>query len=122
MTTKLILTFVFGAILILTGTIHFFKPKIYFHFIPDFLPKNAVNTLAGIVEILLGIAVFVPQTRYVATLGILLLMLAFLPLHIVDVFRERPAIGSHWLAIVRLPLQFVLIWWAYSICTIDFTL
>jgi uncharacterized membrane protein len=122
MTTKFVLTLVFGAILILTGTIHFLKPKIYFRFIPDFLPKNAINTLAGLVEIVLGIGVFIPDLRYLATLGILLLMLAFLPIHAIDVFRERPAIGSHWLAIVRLPLQFVLIWWAYSICTIDFTL
>jgi uncharacterized membrane protein len=43
------------------------------------------------------------------------MMLAFLPLHILDVFKENPAIGSHEAALVRLPLQFVLILWAWFI-------
>lgn len=120
MNTKLALTLIFGGLLILTGLIHFWKPKIYFRFIPDFLPKNTVNTLAGIIEIVLGIGVFMPDARYLATLGILVLMLAFLPLHAIDVFRERPAIGSRTIAIIRLPLQFLLIWWACYICLIDF--
>jgi len=32
-----------------------------------------------------------------------------------DVFKENPAIGSHQLALIRLPLQFVLILWAWFI-------
>jgi uncharacterized membrane protein len=48
-------------------------------------------------------------------LGILAMMLVFLPLHIWDIFRENPAIGSHKVALIRLPIQFVLIAWAWFI-------
>jgi uncharacterized membrane protein len=41
-------------------------------------------------------------------------MIAFLPLHIIDVFLDNPAIGSKTLAYIRLPLQFVLIFWAWK--------
>jgi uncharacterized membrane protein len=44
-----------------------------------------------------------------------LLMIAFLPLHIVDVFKDNPAIGSTTLAYIRLPIQFILIYWAWKV-------
>ncbi len=112
---KLILTLLFGAFMIFGGVNHFVKPEMYFPFIPDFLPQGAINYVVGILEIILGVGVFIPKFRQVATLGIFLLMLAFLPLHILDVFKENPAIGSHQAALVRLPLQFVLILWAWFI-------
>ena len=112
---KLILTFVFGAFMIMAGINHFLKPAMFFPFIPDFLPKEAVNYIAGILEIVVGVGVFIPAFRSWATLGILGLMIVFLPLHIMDVFSEIPAIGSHQLALIRLPIQFVLILWAWYI-------
>nr|AGC72298.1 hypothetical protein [uncultured bacterium A1Q1_fos_1093] len=114
-TTKLILTFLFGAFMVFAGISHFLKPAMFLPFIPDFLPREAVNYLAGIAEIVIGIGVFIPKFRSLATLGILIMMLIFLPLHIIDVFKEHPAIGSHQAALVRLPLQFVLIFWAWFI-------
>ncbi len=112
---KLILTFLFGIFMIFGGLNHFLKPEITAPFIPDFLPNVAVNYLSGILEIICGIGVFIPKFRGWATLGILAMMLAFLPLHIIDVFREKPAIGTHQLALIRLPMQFVLIVWAWFI-------
>jgi uncharacterized membrane protein len=101
--------------MLLGGVIHFVEPAMYMPFIPDFLPKAAVNIGAGIVEIIVGVCVFIPKVRTIGTLGILVLMIVFLPLHIVDVFKEHPAIGTHQLALIRLPLQFVLIAWAWFI-------
>ena len=115
-TTKIVLTYLFGAFLITAGIGHFLNPQKYFPFIPDFLPKAAVNYLSGLLEILAGAGVFIPRFKNIATFTILLMMIAFLPLHIIDVFKERPAIGSHTIAIIRLPLQFVLIYWAWYIC------
>ena len=114
-TLKQVLTILFGIILILSGVSHLIKPESFFPFIPDFLPKRAINILAGIVELGLGVGVFIPRFRSVATFGILLLMLTLLPIHIIDVFKETPAIGSHQLALIRLPVQFVLIVWAWFI-------
>jgi uncharacterized membrane protein len=112
---KLVLTLLFGAFMIFGGVNHFLKPEMYFPFIPDFFPEEIINYLVGIVEIVLGVGAFIPKFRASATLGIFLLMLAFLPLHILDVFSESPAIGSTQVALVRLPVQFVLIFWAWFI-------
>jgi uncharacterized membrane protein len=114
-TVKLILTLLFGAFMIFSGINHFLKPDMYLPFIPDFLPKVFIIYLSGVVEIVLGLGVFIPHFRHLSALGILLLMLLFLPLHIVDVFRDNPAIGSHSIALIRLPIQFVLILWAWFI-------
>ncbi len=103
--------------MILAGLYHFIKPEIFAPFIAKFLPNTAVNYLTGFVEIILGIGVFTPRFRSMATLGILILMVVFLPLHIFDVFKENPAIGSHQVALIRLPIQFVLILWAWYIHT-----
>lgn len=114
---KLILTFIFGTFMVMAGINHFLKPAMFFPFIPDLLPKEAVNYIAGILEIGVGVGVFIPAFRSWATLGILGLMVVFLPLHIMDVFSEIPAIGSHQLALIRLPIQFVFIFWAWYIYT-----
>jgi uncharacterized membrane protein len=95
------------------GINHFIKPEIYNSFIPDYLPKITVNYVMGFIEIALGIGLFVPKYRKVAVLGILILMIAFLPLHFLDIFKENPAIGNKTLAYIRLPLQFVLIYWSW---------
>lgn len=101
--------------MILGGIFHFLTPEMYQPFIPDYLPKDPMIYGSGAVEIAVGIGVFFSRVRSIATLGILLLMLAFLPLHIWDVFREDPAIGSGALARIRLPIQLILILWAWYI-------
>lgn len=101
--------------MILAGAMHFINPEMYYPFIPDFFPKDLVNYASGILEIMVGIAAMIPRFRSLGTLGILLLMLAFLPLHVMDVFSDHPAIGSHQRALIRLPIQFVFILWAWFI-------
>ena len=112
---KLVLTYLFGVLLILGGISHFMNPLMYAGFFPEFAMNDVINILAGVVEIGLGIGVFIPRFRPMATLGILVLMLLFLPLHIIDVFRANPAVGTHQNALIRLPIQFVLILWAWFI-------
>jgi uncharacterized membrane protein len=112
---KLILTILFGVFMFLGGVNHFLKPEMYFPFFPDFLPKEILNYLVGIIEIVLGIGAFVPRFRNWATFGILISMLIFLPFHVWDVFRETPAIGSHQASLIRLPIQFLFIAWAWFI-------
>ncbi len=106
---KLGLTFLFGAFMIFGGVNHFRHPAMYLPFVPEFLPANFINLGSGIIEIILGIGVFIPQFRQKAAYGIFILMIIFLPLHVWDVFRENPAIGSHQIALIRLPIQFLLI-------------
>ena len=114
---KVQLTFAFGfaAILILAGVNHFINPKMYSPFIPDWMPLLLTNIITGIVEVGLGAGLLFKKYRKNAALGVFILMLLFLPLHLVDVFKEHPAIGSKTLAIIRLPIQFFLIWCAWYI-------
>lgn len=112
---KQILTYLFVAFIIFGGINHFLKPEMYFPFFPDYLPKLALTYTSGVVEIVVGILVLIPRYKNFGTLGILILMLIFLPLHVVDVFSDSPAIGSHQAALVRLPIQFLFIAWAWYI-------
>lgn len=112
---KPMLTYLFGAFILYGGINHFLNPTMYLSFIPDFLPIDIINYGVGVLEILAGIAVFIPAYRPYGTLAILVMMLVFLPLHISDVFSENPAIGSHQAALIRLPVQFLFITWAWYI-------
>lgn len=103
----------FVLILIAGGVNHLVNPKFYNRFIPDLFPKKAVNYIFGIIEIALGIGLVFEASFYWSAACNFLLMLGFLPLHTIDLFRDKPAIGSKTIAAIRLALQFVLIWAAW---------
>jgi uncharacterized membrane protein len=110
---KLVLISFFAILFIAAGINHVINPKFYNRFIPEGLPKLMVNYISGAVEILLGVGVLFAETRYWSALGIFILMVLFLPLHVNDVFKAKPAIGSRTLAMIRLPVQFILMWGAW---------
>ena len=110
-----ILKFVFAGFFAFAGIMHVIKPKFFKHFIPKPLPKNLVNYIVGLIEFAVGVGLLFPEYRQKSALGIMILLAIFLPIHIWDLFRERPAIGSKKLAIVRVPMQFVLFYFAYLI-------
>ena len=110
---KSTLPYILGILLILAGLMHFIKPRFYRRIIPAFLPEHFANISAGIAEVAIGIGLLLPATRSWAGLGFMLLMIVFLPLHVWDVFRERPATGSTGVAVARLLLQFVLIYFGW---------
>ncbi|MFS4491855.1 MauE/DoxX family redox-associated membrane protein [Maribacter sp. 2308TA10-17] len=102
--------------LIYAGIQHFLKPVFYEPFVPHFLPlKTTIIYISGIIEILLGIFMCIPKYTKTAAVGVILLMLLFLPIHVWDVISDTPAIGSHRAALIRLPFQFVFIGWAYGV-------
>lgn len=112
---KLILTILLATLMIFGGVNHFLKPNMYLPFIPKGLPGLLIIYLSGVIEIAFGVGALIPKTRSWATLGILVLMIAFLPLHVIDIFKENPAIGNHQIAIIRVPVQFAVIAWAWFI-------
>ena len=99
--------YIFASFMVFAGIVHFVNPTMFLPFIPESLPQEAINYAGGVVEILVGVGVFFQATRKLALLGILLLMWAFLPLHTIDIFKENPAVGSHTIAYIRLPMQLV---------------
>jgi uncharacterized membrane protein len=113
--TALILRILFGIIFCFAGIMHLIKPKIFKNFIPNSLPKLTINYIFGTIEFLLGLGLFFSNTVKNAAIGVFILMLIFLPIHIWDATKVRPAIGSKKIAFIRIPLQFLLMYSAYII-------
>lgn len=103
-----LLGFVFALFMVFAGVQHFLKPENYLPFVPFFLPLAIpIIYLTGVLEITFGIAYLAPKYRYVGAWGIFILMLIFLPVHIIDIFVATPAIGSKMAAYIRLGVQFL---------------
>lgn len=114
---KTILSYIFAAILLLSAVMHAIKPEFYAPMIPEFISENLANILSTITEAIVAILLILPKYRKLGGLGFMILMLAFLPIHIWDLTKEVPMVGSKGAAIFRLVMQFVLIyagWWIYK--------
>lgn len=112
-----LLKIILSIFIIYGGIQHFVKPSFYIPFVPTFLPyATMVIYISGFIEIFLGTSLLLNK-KYAqhGALGIFFLMLLFLPIHIWDVFSKNPAIGSHNAALIRLPIQFILIIFAWKI-------
>lgn len=118
MKTKIwiVLKYILALFLIYGGIQHFLKPEFYLAFVPDFIQsKMIIIYISGFFEVLFGILLFIPKYAYYGALGILALMIVFLPIHVSDVFSNTPAIGSAKAAYIRLPIQFLLIWISWKV-------
>jgi uncharacterized membrane protein len=109
-----------GALFILLGILHFIKPKFYLNIMPSFFPfKEFLNYASGLVEVILGIGVFIPSIRQPVSYGIILLLISFLLVHVSHLFEEPKGMQKvkHKKLIlwIRLILQFVLIYWIYVV-------
>lgn len=117
-TPKRTLLWIMGVSYVVAGLMHLARPEYYLPMMPPYLPWHAVLVfLSGIAEIGLGVTVLVPALRRAAAWGIILLLIAVFPanihiaLHNVPVFGAAEGAGIwNW---VRLPLQGVLILWAW---------
>lgn len=100
----------------LAGVMHFIKPRMYVKIIPHFFPyRRILNHLAGIAEIILAIGLLFKETQSIAALGILLMLTVFLIVHFHMLNDKKASMGlQRWILILRLPLQLVLMWWAYT--------
>ena len=102
---------------IAAGMNHFRVPAFYIGIIPHYLPYPVIlNTLAGICEIAFGLMLIFKPTRKIAAWGIVLMLIAFLPVHIAMLGGHKEVSGKSvtpLLAWARLFLQPVLIAWAW---------
>ena len=102
------------AIFYLTmGVMHFVKHRLFTSIIPPFIPApNLVNKLVGSIELGLGLGLFFETSRTEAAYGIILLLIAVFPANLYMYQRKHLGIPK-WLLMIRLPIQLVLIGWAY---------
>jgi uncharacterized membrane protein len=107
--------YLMAALYLLAGLNHFRNPRLYERIIPDYLPNpKLLNQLSGIAEIILAIGLIIPETSAIAAWGVIALLIAVYPTHFYMLQNEKAGMGlPKWLLILRIPLQLLLIFWAY---------
>ncbi|WP_026211471.1 DoxX family protein [Lewinella cohaerens] len=116
MTTPHLFSLVLMAITyIAAGIAHFRIPKFFLSIMPKWVPMpEVVNKIVGAGEILLGIALLFPLTRSYAAIGIILLLIAVFPANVYHFQKSLQKNKMVWQTALRLPIQLLLIYWAYS--------
>ncbi|MBC7651559.1 MAG: hypothetical protein H7101_07410 [Deinococcales bacterium] len=118
---KLVARYLLIAFYVFAGINHFWHSSFYYPIIPPFLQQwgYELNTIAGIAEISLGLLMAFEATRKIAAIGIVAMLIAFIPTHIYFI-----QIGScvpnglcvpAWIGWVRLliihPILLTWAWW-----------
>ncbi|MCF0052809.1 DoxX family protein [Dyadobacter sp. LJ53] len=112
---KLTGLYIMAALYIFTGIMHLLRPKGFMQIMPKYLPWHyELVLLSGICEILFALLLLFPATRATGAWLIVILLIAVFPANIqmaIDFYQKHnPYL---WLTLLRLPLQLILIWWAW---------
>jgi len=106
--------YLMGIIYSVLGLLHFTNTQFYRPLMPKFLPAHDfLIYLSGIAEIVLGIGVFFIAIRSYAILGIIAMLAIFLVVHVNMLFPENQLGIQPWKLWLRIPIQFILMYWAY---------
>lgn len=113
--------YIIGGLFIIAGILHFLKPQFFVQIMPDYIPYHlAMVYISGIAEIAGGIGILFEKTQIWAGWGLILLLIAVFPANINMTIESVQKSGYTSLfslaTILRLPLQFVLIYWVYWAC------
>lgn len=104
-----------SAFFCFAGVMHFLHPAPFVRAVPDYLPNALVLVyVSGFFEIAGGLGILIKKLRKAAAWGLIALLVAVFPANIhmalhPDFFPEFPP-AIFWL---RLPLQFLFIYWVY---------
>lgn len=110
------LKFVMAAFYGYAGYSHFKNPRFFYKITPPALKKwqDPINTIVGIAEILGAIGLLIPMTQSAAAWGIIALLVAVFPANIYHLMAKGAGMKvPMWGLWLRIPIQFVLIAWAY---------
>ena len=116
-TVQVIVLGLLAATFIIAGIAHFtFLRKDFGHIVPPIFPnKDAIVLLTGVLEILGGIGLILPQLSRWAGIALILYLIAVFPANIYGARHKIPVLGrTHPSVTVRLPFQILLIallWW-----------
>jgi len=110
------------------GANHFRSPASYIKIIPPYFPHPGIlNIIAGSCEIAFATMLIFTQTRRFAACGMILMLVAFLPVHIKMVIDAPFTLGDlkvtpviAWLRLVVLqPLLILWAWWHTKINRVE---
>lgn len=116
MTILEILLYPMALFYIYAGYSHFKKAWFFYKITPPLLKpwKKPINVIVGVAEILGGIGLLIPQTRSMAAIGIILLLIAVFPANIYMLTSKGAGMKiKMWMLWLRMPIQLLLIYWAY---------
>ena len=101
---------------IAAGINHFIHPGLYMKIMPPWLPwHSGLVFLSGVAEIICGLLLLIPATRRFGAYCTIALLIAVFPANIQMMLDyQRAGDPLLWIAVLRLPLQLLLIWWAYT--------
>lgn len=114
-TFKQILKYLLAFSFVLAGVNHFINADFYLKMMPPYLPAHLfLIYLSGIFQIALGILLLIPKYTQLAACGLIALLIAVFPANVYmamnpEIFPEFSRTALY----LRLPLQFVLIAWAF---------
>jgi uncharacterized membrane protein len=113
--TRQILKCLFGVLFVLAGANHFIHTGFYVNIMPSYLPWHTTLVyVSGAAEMVLGILLLFRRTERLAAWGMIALIIAVTPANIqMAVHPELYPDYSHAALLARLPLQGVLIIWAF---------
>lgn len=98
------------------GLLHFCFPRTYTRIMPPYLPAPRFLVYAsGMAELIFAVGLLFSITRLVSLLGIVVMLVLYLPVHFH--MLSSPKAGGRipkWVLIARIPLQFLLIFWALT--------
>lgn len=109
---------ILGVFILLAGVMHFVNPAFFNEIVPPWLPPNEAfwTYLSGLAEIIIGFMVLRPSTRRHGALAAIWLFVLVYPANIYMTWDWRDRTASEQLVSwLRLPLQFVIIRWAWKI-------
>ena len=112
---KEILKWIYGVLFALAGANHFLHPDFYVSIVPPYLPWHAQLVYAsGALEVALGIMLLCRASERLAAWGMIALIVAVTPANVhMAVHAELYPDFSTAALWARLPLQLVLIAWAF---------
>lgn len=117
MIVKQVLKVLLAVFMITAGVLHFTMPDPFVKIVPDYLPYHLeLVYISGFFEILGGVGLLLPPVSRAAAWGLIALFIAVFPANInmaVNQIHLNGVPDSPWLYWGRLPLQAVLIAWAW---------
>lgn len=103
-----------GLLFLVAGANHFRNEAFYLKMMPPYFPWHRFWVAAsGVAEIAAGLLLFIPATRVWGAWGIIAILVAVFPANIYVFQNQHLVPAPAWAHLLRLPLQGLLIYWAW---------
>lgn len=104
-----------ATLYVAAGINHFWHTEMYTAIMPPWLPAPvALVYISGVLEVFFGLLLLARFTRRLAAVCIIMLLIAIFPANVQMMVNYARLHNPYlWATIVRLPLQALLVWWAW---------